>query len=120
MNKSYLETSKKYLAGLLMIILLTGLAITMDNTLAKAEDRRDEPAKESIEQKTKEYKCYKSIKIKPGDTLWKIASEYEDTHYNTTQDYIDELKKINGLISEQIDSGSFLTVPYYDACSLND
>lgn len=56
---------------------------------------------------------YKSIEIQSGDTLWDIASEYTN---GTSQDigrYVGELMKINGLATDQIQEGKYLTVVYY-------
>ena len=62
-----------------------------------------------------QYKYYKSITIEQGDSLWSIAQEYRTNAYEDTQDYIDELKELNGLTSETIHEGQHLVVAYYDA-----
>ena len=59
------------------------------------------------------YKYYKSIMISQGDTLWSIAEENMDEHYSTTREYIDEVKRMNSLTSDQIQSGSYLIIPYF-------
>ncbi len=56
--------------------------------------------------------CYKSIEIKTGDTLWEIAEEYRTADYDSVYDYINELKAINGLMSDDIQAGQYLTVVY--------
>jgi LysM repeat protein len=56
---------------------------------------------------------YKSIQIRHDDTLWDIAQTYSDGSGYTTQQYVDELKRMNHLESEQIHSGEFLTIVYY-------
>lgn len=61
-----------------------------------------------------QYKYYKSITIEQGDSLWSIAEEYCTDSYEDTQDYIDELKELNGLTSETIHEGQHLVVTYYD------
>ncbi len=61
-----------------------------------------------------QHKYYKSIMIEHGDSLWSIAQEYRTNAYDDTQDYIDELKEINGLTSETIHEGQHLVVAYYD------
>ena len=65
----------------------------------------------SLEQRS--FKYYTSIQIQPGDTLWSIASTYMSPEYDSLQDYIDEVKKLNDLGPDHIHSGQFLTVPYY-------
>ena len=51
---------------------------------------------------------------KEGDTLWGIAKEYRGDDYDSIYDYIDEVMSINGLTSDQIHAGQYLTVAYYD------
>lgn len=59
-------------------------------------------------------KCYKSIEIVSGDTLWNIAETYMDDDYDSVQSYIKELKQINGLHGDQISEGRYLMVSYYE------
>ena len=59
-------------------------------------------------------KYYRSIEVAPGDTLWDIAGDYTSVEYKDRYAYIDEVKKLNHLTSDQISAGEFLTVPYYD------
>ena len=62
------------------------------------------------------YKYYKSITVSRGDSLWIYAAEYADEdHYDSYQNYIDEVLQINGLFSEDITIGQHLVVPYYSA-----
>ena len=59
------------------------------------------------------YKYYKSIVIKSGDTLWSIANEYKSENC-TTQDYISEVKTLNGLVTDNIQDSQHLMIVYYD------
>ncbi len=59
------------------------------------------------------YKYFKSIEIQSGDTLWSIAEEYMSDDYESTADYIREVKFINNIESNRITTGNYLTVPYY-------
>lgn len=62
------------------------------------------------------YKYYKSIIVSRGDSLWTYAAEYADEdHYDSYQNYIDEVLQMNGLSSESITAGQHLVVPYYSA-----
>ena len=61
-----------------------------------------------------EKKYYKSIQITSGYTLWNIAEEYMNDEYESVSDYIMEIKKINGLVSDDIQEGQYLTVAYFD------
>lgn len=59
-------------------------------------------------------KCYKSIIIEHGDSLWDIAKEH-CTDNTSVQEYVEELKTLNALTSETIHAGEYLLVTYYDA-----
>ena len=61
----------------------------------------------------KQTKYYKTIQINSGDTLWDIADQYMDDHYDNIYMYIKELKEINGLNSDNIQDGQYLTISYY-------
>lgn len=63
---------------------------------------------------TVEYRYYKSIEVKNGDSLWTIAKRYMNDDYDSVYDYIDDLKEINHLSSDRIHAGQYLTVSYYD------
>lgn len=60
-----------------------------------------------------EYKYYKSMEINSGDTLWEIAAQHTDGSYKAIINYIEELKDINGLTSDEIHEGQYLAVAYY-------
>lgn len=56
---------------------------------------------------------YTSIQLKKGDSLWKIADRYLEGSGYSREEYVEELKRMNGLKSEEIHSGEFLTVVYF-------
>lgn len=61
------------------------------------------------------YKYYKSITIENGDTLWSIAQEYMDAeHYDSINEYINEIRRMNALNNDDITYGRHLIVPYYE------
>ncbi len=59
------------------------------------------------------FKSYTSIEIKSGDSLWSIASEYMTEDYDSVQEYVREIKSLNGLGGDEIYAGKFLLIPYY-------
>lgn len=61
----------------------------------------------------KNYKYYTCVEIKNGDTLWDIASEHITKEYGSLQEYVAEVKALNGLQSDNIRSGQSLIIPYY-------
>ena len=59
-------------------------------------------------------KYYKSVTIMPGDTLWSIAEEYMDPmQYKDARDYIKEIRQINSIGSDSINSGCHIVVACY-------
>ncbi|MDF2539119.1 MAG: hypothetical protein K0S76_2140 [Herbinix sp.] len=54
-----------------------------------------------------------SVEIHRGDSLWSIASEYITDEYSNLNDYIEEIKDSNGLISDTIHVGNYIIIPYY-------
>ena len=56
---------------------------------------------------------YTSIQLKQGDSLWDIAAQYLEGSGYTTKEYVEELKRMNGLRDEHIHSGEYLTVVYF-------
>lgn len=59
------------------------------------------------------YKYYTSVEVKNGDTLLDIASEYMTEEYSSLQEYVLEVKALNGLQGDGIKSGQYLVIPYY-------
>ncbi len=62
------------------------------------------------------YKYYKSIVVQDGDTLWNYACQYgEAQYYDSHDDYIKEVIRINTLSDDRITAGQHLILPYYSA-----
>ena len=59
------------------------------------------------------FKYYTSVEVAPGESLWSIAENYLDDHYDGHEQYISEVVSINHLQDEGITSGQYLIVPYY-------
>lgn len=55
---------------------------------------------------------FTSIQIRQGDSLWDIAGKYAPETGYSVQEYMEELKRMNGLRDEKIHSGEYLTVLY--------
>lgn len=64
---------------------------------------------------TPEYKYYKSIEVKSGDTLWSIAEKYMADDYPSAEAYIKEVKYINNIGTDHITSGKSIVIPYYSS-----
>ena len=55
---------------------------------------------------------YKSIEIRKGDTLWDIAKQTKPADFGSTAEYVQVLKDMNRLGSDDIQSGRHLIVAY--------
>lgn len=64
---------------------------------------------------TKDEKYVMSIKIEKGDTLWGIAKENITVHYESIDEYIEEIMDCNSLTTDVIHEGQYLIVPYYSS-----
>lgn len=61
-----------------------------------------------------EYKYFKSYEIEYGDSLWSVASDHYDSHYESVEEYIEEICIINSISSDsRLIAGSHLIIPYY-------
>lgn len=61
-----------------------------------------------------ESKYFTNITIEEGDTLWEVASEHMDEdHYNSVYEYMNELKSVNNMTSDDIYAGQNLVITYY-------
>ncbi|MCM1154546.1 MAG: LysM peptidoglycan-binding domain-containing protein [Roseburia sp.] len=98
------EIRRHMMMGIMTLCLVITFSFSVNGFLSKAKDD-SEPAS---------FKYYKSITIANDDTLWSIAQEYMDEeHYDSTEDYIKEVKKLNKLNNDTITYGEHLIVPYY-------
>ena len=55
---------------------------------------------------------YTSVCIQHGDTLWSIAEKYSKKTGIPVREYLEKLKKMNGISGDKIQAGSYLTVAY--------
>lgn len=69
----------------------------------------------SVKAEENSYKYYTSITIMPGDTLSDIADRYCDSHYKSTQAYVEEVQIVNSMEDDTLIAGMNLIVPYYSA-----
>ena len=86
--------------ALITIIFISSFALTTFNLDIKAN-------------KHIKNKYFKSIEIKAGDSLWSIASDYISDEYDGIEDYIKELREMNGIKGNRIHAGEYISVAYY-------
>lgn len=67
----------------------------------------------TVQAKEQEPTSYESVLINNGDSLWSIAKEY-NTYNVSTKDYINDIKDINGLTGDSINSNNYILVPIYE------
>ncbi len=99
----YYQLNKKRIwrfgiAVLLLVVIFSVFFITKTVTAQRAMDRT---------------KLVTTVEVKKGDTLWSIASTYFTEEYNDLNEYIDEIKDSNGLVTDDIHAGNYIIVPYY-------
>ena len=58
------------------------------------------------------YTYYTSYQVQPGDTLWTIADQFMGPDYTKKGDFIDKVKSMNHLGSDNITSGKYLLIEY--------
>lgn len=98
------EMRKNFLLFVLTFCLIVTTSIVISSFRSNA---KTDPAKETC-------RYYKSITVSECDTLWSIAKTYMDeTHYDSVQDYIDDVMHINNLRNDAIYADAHLIVPYY-------
>ncbi len=69
----------------------------------------------AAEKNVKElHRYYTSIQLKPGDSLWDIAKTYSAGTGYSTAEYVKELRRVNGLSSDEIRSGDYITIVYFE------
>ena len=57
---------------------------------------------------------YKVVEIKYGDTLWSIARNNMNPGYTNIKDYISDIKDCNQMSSDNLTTGGYLMIPYYE------
>ncbi len=106
-TKTEREKKAKTIAIVMLSIIITLFIILVDLTFtAKAANAENAVSGSGI-------KCYKSICIESGDSLWSIADREMGAGWSDERDYIAEVKEINGLRSDKILAGDYICLPYY-------
>lgn len=91
---------------ILALVLIAVFCSAFGTLFATAQgNRNEEPVN---------FTYYKSVQIEYGDTLWDIAKTYMTDDYDSIPEYVEELKRMNSLHSDEIQEGRFLMVAYSD------
>lgn len=67
----------------------------------------------AADKKNAPVKTVTSVCIQPGESLWTIAEDFYTPECGDFLDYVDEIKRSNGLTNNYIHAGAYLIVPYY-------
>lgn len=102
------ERRKNILLFIMAVCSVCSLSFSAGSFLSSAKDYNKQTGQA-------EYKYYASIPVEEGDTLWSIAETHMGSHYRSVEDYIKEIRKINALDGDNIQSGGYIVVPYYSA-----
>ena len=57
------------------------------------------------------------VEVEEGDTLWDLADRYMGEKSFSRQEYIKQVKELNHLSGDTIESGAYLMVPYVETVS---
>lgn len=93
---------KKYL--LILVVFVMIMSCFFGKTLVMASEESSAPAAN---------RYYTNIEIRKGDSLWSIARTYSTGSGMDIREYIEEVKKMNGLVSDNIEAGASLTIVYF-------
>lgn len=98
------EMRKNFLMFVMTLCLIVTTSVAVSSFRSNA---KNDASKET-------YKYFKSIVVSDSDTLWSIAETYMDEeHYDSVNEYIREVMRINSLKNDAIYADAHLIVPYY-------
>ncbi len=92
------------IVSIITLLVILGTCILFGNILSSAHENRDI---DSVK-----FKYYKSIVIQPEDTLWEIAETYITEDYSSIPAYVNAIKEMNALKSDDIQAGQNLVIAY--------
>lgn len=104
-RKHLQETKRNVFFLCVSLVLIMTLGIVFGSFLSNANALGSQP---------QEYKYFTQYTVSYNETLWEIASQYTDSHYDGITDYIDEVKAMNHIENaDEIRAGNVLLLPYY-------
>ena len=64
--------------------------------------------------KEKKSERFASVKVCSGETLWEISKRYYTDEYKNMNSYVKKIMQLNNMTDEEINSGAYVIIPYYD------
>lgn len=113
MTKTYCKGRKErrtkgsFHGKLFLLLLVSVVMIGMIGYFNKSQVSAYEPTDEQTI-------CYKSILIEPGDSLWSIAKTYMPEECDSINTYMDSLRELNNLDSDELQANEHLMIYYID------
>ncbi len=101
---NFTRSRKMLITGFLLIIMF--IAFILGSIIVKAQNNHNANRRQIK---------YSNIVVQDGQTLWDIAEEHIDnSQFDSIYEYMDSLKKLNGLTSNNIYSGQNIIITYYE------
>ena len=88
------------------IMLIIIIAFTVFMSVSLFSNKADAETNREV------YTYYTSYEIQPGDTLWTIADQFMGPDFTDKEDFIDNIKSINHLGTDDITAGKHLVIEY--------
>lgn len=102
--KSYKrKIQKRVVAAVCLLILVLCCSFILSGVLRSGKSEAQDPKPVT----------YHSVMIETGDSLWSIASENLPAGYESVNEFMQEIIRVNDLGSTQIEAGNYLLVPTY-------
>ncbi len=101
LTSSYTKCVLLLTAGMSLVLLIVFI---LYSTIVHADSTN------TAEQKIE---CFTSIRVYPGESLWEISRRYYSKEYQSMNQYIRKIMKLNHMTDEKIYAGAYLIIPYY-------
>ena len=95
------ELQRHILIFILSLLLISVMALLFFGT------------KSSAAEKNGTCKCYASVQIEPGDTLYELAGRFYSSEFRSIERMVSEIKTINNMDNDRVISGLYIIIPYY-------
>lgn len=108
MNHADVENRKNYLLSVILLLQIIFFIICITMIGNQIADYRNSGAE------GKRTECFASVRVRSGDTLWKISSRYYSDEYKNMHFYMKRIMELNNMPDEEIYTGSYVIIPYYE------